>query len=94
MEGIPNWRRSIAPYAKAHSGRGLLDLLCTALPFLVLLVGIFLGLAHEIWAALVLIPSAAAFLVRLLVYNTIAGTAPILGRAGKQFLGRTIGGSR
>ena len=27
MEGIPNWRRSIAPYAKAHNGRGILDLL-------------------------------------------------------------------
>ena len=49
---MPSWRRLIAPYARPHSGRGILDLLCTALPFFILLAGIFLGLAHEIWAAL------------------------------------------
>src|SRR6185369_4169827 len=59
---LPSWRRLIAPYARAHSGRGILDLLCTALPFFILLAGIFLGLAHEIWAALVLVLPAAAFL--------------------------------
>ena len=92
MEGIPNWRRSIAPYAKAHSGRGILDLLCTALPFLVLLAGISLGLTHEIWAALVLILPAAAFLVRLFVIQHDCGHGSYFrARWANNFLGRTIG---
>ncbi|HSY85903.1 MAG TPA: hypothetical protein VLA85_04985, partial [Verrucomicrobiae bacterium] len=69
----PSWRRLIAPYARPHSGRGILDLLCTALPFFILLAGIFLGLAHEIWAAMILVLPAAAFLVRLFIIQHDCG---------------------
>ena len=32
---------------RGRKRRGILELLCTALPFLVLLAGIFLGLDHD-----------------------------------------------
>ncbi len=88
----PSWRRLIAPYARPHSGRGILDLLCTALPFLALLAGIFLGLAHEIWAALILVLPAAAFLVRLFIIQHDCGHGSYFkARWANNLLGRVIG---
>ena len=71
--GVPAWRELVAPYTKANDRRGILELFCTAAPFLTLVAGVFLGLIHEIWAALVLVLPASAFLVRLFIIQHDCG---------------------
>ena len=68
--------------------------ICSArrLPFFVLLAGIFLGLAHEIWAALILVLPAAAFLVRLFIIQHDCGHGSYFkARWANNLLGRVIG---
>ena len=62
------------------------------MPFLALLAGIFLGLAHEIWAALILVLPAAAFLVRLFIIQHDCGHGSYFkARWANNLLGRVIG---
>src|SRR3954464_5654424 len=60
-----SWREIVAPYARAHAGRGWLQLLNTGGPFL-LLVGLMVwGLDQGLWPAIALALPAAGLLVRL-----------------------------
>jgi len=90
--GVPAWRELVAPYAKANGRRGILELFCTVAPFLTLVTGIFLGLIHDIWAALVLVLPASAFLVRLFIIQHDCGHGSYFeARWANDLLGRTIG---
>lgn len=92
VSGVPGWRELVAPYAKANGRHGILDLFCTALPFLGLVAGVFLGLTHEIWLALVLVLPASAFLVRLFIIQHDCGHGSYFeARWANDLLGRTIG---
>jgi len=86
------WRELIAPFAKADSRHGLLDLVCTVLPFLALVGALFWGLANETWVALALILPAAVFLVRLFIIQHDCGHGSYFERRWlNDFLGRIIG---
>jgi acyl-lipid omega-6 desaturase (Delta-12 desaturase) len=90
--GTPGWRELIGPYAKANGRRGVLELLCTALPFFVLVAGVLFGLAHEIWAAMSLVVPAAAFLVRLFTIQHDCGHGSYFpSRRANDLLGCIIG---
>ena len=90
--GAPGWRELVAPYAKANGRRGVLELLCTALPFLALVAGVFFGLVHKIWPALVLVLPASAFLVRLFIIQHDCGHGSYFNtRWANDLLGRIIG---
>ena len=89
---VAAWRQLVAPYAKANGRRGILDLFCTAVPFLTLVAGVFLGLSHEIWPALVLVVPASTFLVRLFIIQHDCGHGSYFeARWANDLLGRTIG---
>jgi len=92
VSGVPGWRELVAPYAKANGRRGALELFCTALPFLTLVAGVFLGLNHEIWPALVLVLPPSAFLVRLFIIQHDCGHGSYFkARWANDLLGRIIG---
>jgi acyl-lipid omega-6 desaturase (Delta-12 desaturase) len=86
------WRELVAPFARADNLCGTVELCCTAVPFLLLVVAIFYCLDHEIWGGLVLIPPAAAFLVRLFVIQHDCGHGSYFrSRWANDVLGRIIG---
>jgi omega-6 fatty acid desaturase (delta-12 desaturase) len=85
-------RELAAPYSRADSRRGTLELVSTAVPFLALVAGIFYGLDHGIWAALVLVVPAAVFLVRLFVIQHDCGHGSYFAsRWANDLSGRIIG---
>ncbi len=88
----PGWRELVAQYAKADGRRGTLELLCTALPFLLLMAGLLWGLNRGLWEVVLLVVPAAAFLVRLFVIQHDCGHGSYFrSRWANNWLGRFIG---
>src|SRR6185295_2539898 len=87
-----SWREIVAPYARAHAGRGWLQLANTGGPFLALIALMVWGLDHGFWAALVLALPAAGLLVRLFAIQHDCGHGSFFAspRANDR-LGRILG---
>ena len=62
--GTPPWRDVVAPYARSHLGRSLLDLGTSVVPYLALLVAMYLALEVSVLLTLALAIPAAGFLLR------------------------------
>ncbi len=62
--GEPFWREAIAPYARAHLGRSLLDIATSIVPYLLLSVVMYLALDLSYLLVLALAVPAAGFLLR------------------------------
>jgi omega-6 fatty acid desaturase (delta-12 desaturase) len=60
----PFWRDALAPYAKPHFGRSLLDIATSVVPYLALSVAMYLALDTSYLITLALAVPAAGFLVR------------------------------
>src|SRR5271167_1472207 len=58
------WREALAPYARAHSGRALLGLATSVLPYLALSVAMYLALSISYLLVLAIAVPTAVFLVR------------------------------
>jgi acyl-lipid omega-6 desaturase (Delta-12 desaturase) len=60
----PFWREALAPYARPRLSRSLLDLATSVVPYLALMVAMYLSLDVSYWLTLALAIPAAGFLLR------------------------------
>lgn len=87
-----SWRQVVAPYSKPDTRRGIVQLLNTGLPFLVSMGAMLYGLDRGIGAALLLVPVAAALLVRLFAIQHDCGHGAFFAsRWANNWLGRALG---
>ena len=68
-----NWRAMVAPYAKPETRRAIIQLLTTGLPFIAIMLFMLFMLHHGFWAAVILFPAGAVFLVRLFMLQHDCG---------------------
>src|SRR3954470_21310269 len=61
------WKAAVAPYAKPRRSRTLLDVATSVVPYLALLIAMYLLLDVSVVGALALAPLAAGFLLRTFV---------------------------
>jgi omega-6 fatty acid desaturase (delta-12 desaturase) len=85
-------RQVVAPYAKPETGRGVIQLLNTGLPFLAVMAGILYGADRNWMLALPIAPAAAVLLVRLFIIQHDCGHASFFtARWANDLLGRVLG---
>jgi omega-6 fatty acid desaturase (delta-12 desaturase) len=83
--------REIAAYARPATGRSLFELAVTAVPFLLLLVGMWAALSAGYWISLLLVLPAGAMLVRLFMIQHDCGHGSFFRRrAWNDWVGRGI----
>ncbi|MEJ2206844.1 MAG: fatty acid desaturase [Gemmatimonadota bacterium] len=87
------WVKILAPYGVADPKRSALELVFTALPFLLLWALMLYGLeSHGYWACLPLALPAAGFLVRLFMIQHDCGHGSFFRRrSSNDWIGRIIG---
>jgi acyl-lipid omega-6 desaturase (Delta-12 desaturase) len=86
------WARRLAPYAQSVPRRGVLELLVTAVPFVLLWAGALLLVQRGAYWGLVLIVPAAAFLVRLFMVQHDCGHGSFFRRRrSNDAVGRILG---
>jgi omega-6 fatty acid desaturase (delta-12 desaturase) len=82
----------LARYREPNSGRGLFELVITAVPFLVIWALIWAALDRGYWIGLLLVVPAAGFLVRLFMIQHDCGHGSFFsGRLANDWVGRAIG---
>ena len=85
-------RDALAPYARPHLGRSLLDLMTSVVPYLVLTVAAYLLLEVSVWAALALAPLTAGFLLRTyIMFHDCAHGSFLPSKRANTWLGRVLG---
>jgi acyl-lipid omega-6 desaturase (Delta-12 desaturase) len=88
----PLWRDALAPYARAHLGRSLLDLGTSIVPYLALLVLIYLALDVSYLIVLGLSLPAAGFLLRTyIVFHDCAHGSFLRTKRANACLGVVLG---
>ena len=71
---LPGWRQRLAPYQQSSAVKGAVELAITALPLALAWIGLALSLRFGLyWAYALLVPVAAAFLVRLFLIQHDCG---------------------
>jgi len=95
MSHQPNglfWREALAPYAKPHLGRSLLQLATSVVPYLGLSVLIYATLGVSRWLTLVLAIPTAGFLVRtFIVFHDCAHGSLLPSKRANIYLGALLG---
>jgi acyl-lipid omega-6 desaturase (Delta-12 desaturase) len=88
----PLWRAALAPYARPHLGRSLWGLATSLLPYLLLLVVMYLALERSYLLVLALAFPAAGFLLRtFIVFHDCAHGSFLPGRRANAWLGMALG---
>jgi omega-6 fatty acid desaturase (delta-12 desaturase) len=88
----PTWRAAVTPYLKPDMGRALVQLATTALPFIIIMAGMLIGLYYGILAALLLFPIAGMLLVRLFMFQHDCGHGSFFkARWANDLLGWVLG---
>ena len=86
------WKRDLAPYARPHLGRSLLDLATSVVPYLGLLVAMYLALDVSVLLTLALAPLAAGFLLRTyIVFHDCAHGSFLPSKRANEWLGTALG---
>jgi acyl-lipid omega-6 desaturase (Delta-12 desaturase) len=86
------WRATLAPFAKPHVGRSLLDVATSLVPYLGLLVAMYFLLDVSYWLVLALSPLAAGFLVRTyILFHDCAHGSFLPWSKANEWLGATCG---
>jgi omega-6 fatty acid desaturase (delta-12 desaturase) len=86
------WRETLAPYAKPHLGRSLLDLATAVLPYLALSVAMYAALSVSYLLVLVIAIPAAGFLVRtFILFHDCSHGSFLASRKGNLWLGTVLG---
>ena len=62
-----DWQKVIAPYARPHLGRSILDLATSVVPFIAVWVAMYLALDVSYWLTLALAIPTAGFLMRTFI---------------------------
>jgi omega-6 fatty acid desaturase (delta-12 desaturase) len=85
-------RDALAPYARPHIGRSLLDLGTSIVPYLALTVAAYALLGVSAWAALALAPLSAGFLLRTyIVFHDCAHGSFLPSKRANTWVGRALG---
>jgi len=86
------WGRRLAPYREPRTMRGILEVVTTAVPFVLAWGLMYLGLRFELyWLYAILLLPAAGLLVRLFMIQHDCGHGAFLHRRrGNDWLGRAI----
>ena len=69
--GRPFWREPLAPYARAHLGRAMLDVATAVVPYVALSVLMYLALSVSYLLVLAIAVPAAGFLLRFFETNRL-----------------------
>jgi acyl-lipid omega-6 desaturase (Delta-12 desaturase) len=85
-------RDALAPYARPHLGRSLLDLMTSLVPYVALTAAAYLLVDASPWAALALAPLSGGFLLRTyIVFHDCAHGSFLPTKRGNVWLGRLLG---
>ncbi len=86
------WREALAPYAKPHLGRSMLDLATSVLPYLALSVAMYEALSVSYLLVLVIAIPTAGFLVRTFVlFHDCSHGSFLASRKANLWLGTVLG---
>lgn len=86
------WARKLAAFRTPNVKRGLFELFVTAVPFIILWVGMLIGVKLGYWPSLLLALPAAAFLTRLFMIQHDCGHGSFFkSRWANNMLGRVLG---
>ena len=87
-----HWRQALAPYAQPHLGRGVLDIVTSVVPYVVLSVLMYLTLDSSYLLVLALAIPAAGFLVRtFIVFHDCAHGSFLPSKRANAWLGSGLG---
>ena len=85
-------RDALAPYARPHIGRSLLDLMTSLVPYVGLTVAGYLLLDVSVWAVLALAPLTGGFLLRTyIMFHDCAHGSFLPSKRANVWLGRVLG---
>jgi acyl-lipid omega-6 desaturase (Delta-12 desaturase) len=88
----PFWRDALAPYARAHLGRSLLDLATSVVPYLALVVLMYLALDVSYLLVLALAIPAAGFQMRtFIVFHDCAHGSFLPSKRANAWVGAVLG---
>jgi omega-6 fatty acid desaturase (delta-12 desaturase) len=86
------WRDTLAPYAKPHLGRSLLDLATSVVPYLALSFAMYLSLGVSYLLTLVIAIPASGFLVRtFILFHDCSHGSFLPSRRANLWLGTVLG---
>jgi acyl-lipid omega-6 desaturase (Delta-12 desaturase) len=92
MSEGPYWREALAPYARPHLGRSLLDVATSVVPYLALGVLMYLALSVSYLLALAIAVPAAGFLLRTyIVFHDCAHGSFLPSKRANRWLGVIFG---
>jgi omega-6 fatty acid desaturase (delta-12 desaturase) len=90
--GRAPWREVLAPYARPHLGRSLLDLATSIVPYIGLSVLMYLALDVSYWLVLALAIPASGFLLRTyIVFHDCAHGSFLPSKRANAWLGTVLG---
>jgi omega-6 fatty acid desaturase (delta-12 desaturase) len=90
--GRPYWREALAPYSRPDLRRSLLDLATSVVPYLALMVAMYLLLDVSYWLTLLVAVPAAGFLLRAyIIFHDCTHGSFMPTKAGNTWLGRIVG---
>jgi omega-6 fatty acid desaturase (delta-12 desaturase) len=88
----PNWRELLAPYAQARVSRSLADLATSVLPFLALMVAMYLSLDVSYALTLALaVPTSGFGLRTFVVFHDCTHGSFLPSKRANEWLGRALG---
>src|SRR6476659_8536384 len=87
--GRPAWKDALAPYARPHLGRSIVDILTSVVPYLALSVAMYFLLDVSYLLVLVVAVPAAGFLLRTyILFHDCAHGSFLPSQAANAWLGR------
>jgi omega-6 fatty acid desaturase (delta-12 desaturase) len=87
-----SWKTTLAPYARPRTGRALVDLATSAVPYLLLSFAMYLALSVSVLLVLVLAIPAAVLLVRtFIVFHDCSHGSFVGSRRANKWLGMALG---
>src|SRR4051812_43780042 len=87
--GDGDWKRALAPYARADLSSALLDVATSVVPYLALCVSMFFTLDVSIWLTLALAIPTGGFLLRTFIVFHDCGHGSFLpSKAANRWFGR------
>jgi omega-6 fatty acid desaturase (delta-12 desaturase) len=90
--GRPAWKEALAPYARPHIGRSIVDVLTSVVPYLGLCVAMWLLLDVSYWLVLLVALPASGFLLRTyILFHDCTHGSFLPSKRANTWLGRTLG---
>ena len=86
------WRQALAPYARPHLGRSLLDIATSVTPYLALSVVMYLALGVSYLLVLAIAVPSAGFLVRtFILFHDCSHGSFLASKRANAWLGMVLG---